>query len=382
MRVAIISGPYIPLPPKKYGGIEQVIVYLIKGLKEAEHEPILLAPGDSTLDCEIVPIIDKSLSFPRTKREVKQHERLVHDYNRRVGRALKKLMPRVDIVHSHGFDMAKYNYFPNVTTLHNMITFDGAENERVDYYLKRKDLSFVSISKNQQAAFPQMNFVGNVYNGEDPEQFPVVTDPDNYVCFLGRFDRDKNPHLAIQLAINLGIKIKLSGKIDHKGEGYFEEEIAKYFSHPLVEYLGELDFDAKVALLSNAKVNLHPTNFREPFGLTVLEAAYCGTPTMAIARGSMPELIEPVRTGLLVEDFVEGRFHIEECYTMDRSYIASRSRQLFNYRSMAEQYVNIYKKVLTTYALQSPHKPNIIQRMWQHLFNHDYAVDGPPSQKR
>ena len=66
MRVAIVAGPYVPIPPKHYGGAEYVIHYLIKGLKESGHEPILLGPGDSTADCEIIPIVDSALYFPQS----------------------------------------------------------------------------------------------------------------------------------------------------------------------------------------------------------------------------------------------------------------------------------------------------------------------------
>jgi glycosyltransferase involved in cell wall biosynthesis len=78
----------------------------------------------------------------------------------------------------------------------------------------------------------------------------------------------------------------------------------------------------------------------------VLEAAFCGTPTLAIARGSMPELIEVGRTGMLVEDFVEGYHQMEECFEMDRAYIAHRARLLFNYRTMTKQYVRAYERVI------------------------------------
>jgi acetyl esterase len=50
MRVAIVAGPHIPVPPPLYGGTERVIAYLVRGLLEAGHEPILLAPGDSQVD--------------------------------------------------------------------------------------------------------------------------------------------------------------------------------------------------------------------------------------------------------------------------------------------------------------------------------------------
>ncbi|HET9173865.1 MAG TPA: hypothetical protein VFN56_01135 [Candidatus Saccharimonadales bacterium] len=47
MRVAIVAEPYVPVPPHKYGGTEQVIANLLRGLKEQGHEAIVLAPGDS-----------------------------------------------------------------------------------------------------------------------------------------------------------------------------------------------------------------------------------------------------------------------------------------------------------------------------------------------
>jgi glycosyltransferase involved in cell wall biosynthesis len=341
MRIAIVADPYIPIPPPKYGGVEQVIYYLIKGLQDAGHEPILLASADSKVDCELIPIAERSLPFPLTRQGLKEHRAQLRKAVQTTTRQLKSLLPGIDLIHSHGFDLSSFKDLPNVTTLHNNIMFNDLE-----YYLKRRDLPYVSISRNQQSACPELNYIDVVYNGEDPDEFPLVTQPGDYVCFLGRFDRDKNPHLAIQLAITLGIKIKLAGKIDFFGEDYFKDEIKDYFKHPLVEYLGELDFKAKTKLLSGAKCNLHPTNFREPFGLTVLEAAYCGTPTMAIARGSMPELIEPDRTGLLVEDYFEGRHRLKECFEMDRKYIALRARQLFNYRTMSQHYVDVYKKVI------------------------------------
>jgi glycosyltransferase involved in cell wall biosynthesis len=365
VRIAIVAEPYVQIPPPYYGGIEQMIFYLVRGLIDAGHEPILLAPGDSDVECELIPTVDTALSFPSNKKDMRKHTSLVKKATRRTERLLRELLPDIDIIHSHGFDLKRFNGFPNLTTLHNPIEFQSDEyyqNRRgISYYEKRKELYYASISKNFQNSFPDLQYAGVVYNGEDPDDFPIVYEPEDYVCFLGRFDRDKSPHLAIQLAISRGIKIKLAGKIDHKSESYFQEEIAKYLKHPLVEYLGELGFDEKVELISHARANLHPTGFREPFGLTVIEAAYCGTPTMAIARGSMPELIEQGRTGVLVEDFVEGYHRLDECMKMDRIYVASRARQLFNYRTMTEQYIETYKKIITEFP-EPQHSENILKK--------------------
>lgn len=363
MKIAIVAEPYVPIPPQSYGGIEQMVYYLIKGLKEAGHTPILLAPASSRVDCQLIPTVDDALYFPQVKKDLRQHTALVNRANRKTEKILRGLLPEIDIIHSHGFDLKNFKNVPNLTTLHNPIGFD-----QIPYYTKREDLFYASISKNFQDSFPDLRYAGVVYNGEDPEEFPLVTQPDDYVCFLGRFDRDKCPHLAIKLALSQGIKIKLAGKIDHKGETYFEEEIAKYLKHPLVDYLGELDFRDKVELISHARANLHPTGFREPFGLTVIEAAYCGTPTMAIARGSMPELIEQGRSGLLVEDFVEGYHHLQECFAMDREYVASRARQLFNYKTMTQQYIDAYEYVLS--ELPKPVYSRHFLKRFMNIFQH------------
>lgn len=349
VRVAIVAGPHIAVPPPQYGGSEQVIFHLIKGLKEFGHKPILIGTGDSKVDCPVIPIVDKAIGLPQTRAEVHLYRTREKEIALKTTEVLKSLRPNIDLIHSHGFDLEPFKDFPNITTLHTKFLLGN-----LPYFQERKDMPFISISQSQQTACPELRYLGVVYNGEDPAQFPLNTKPSDYVCFLGRFDRDKSPHLAIQLAIAFGTKIKLAGKIDHDSEGYFEQEIAKYFDHPLVEYLGELGFKDKVELLANARCNLHPIDFREPFGLTVIEAAYCGTPTLAVARGSMAELIEDGRTGKLVEDYVEGYHYLEECFAMDRTYIASRARQLFNYKTMTKGYLKAYRKVLAEYGVLSP----------------------------
>ena len=70
MRIAIISGPNVAVPPKRYGGTEQVIYNLIEGLIELGHEPILIGTGDSKVRCQLIPIVDKALFFPTTSKDI------------------------------------------------------------------------------------------------------------------------------------------------------------------------------------------------------------------------------------------------------------------------------------------------------------------------
>lgn len=104
MRIGMIAFPYIPLPPIKYGGTERVISELVKGLQELGHEVVLLAPGDSTIDCEIVPICERALGFGKDMAEQKVIRKEVKKINNRTNQLIKEILPRVDIIHGSSED--------------------------------------------------------------------------------------------------------------------------------------------------------------------------------------------------------------------------------------------------------------------------------------
>jgi glycosyltransferase involved in cell wall biosynthesis len=346
LRIAHLVGPFVPVPPIKYGGTEQVIASLINGLKELGHESILFASGDSVIDCELIPICDNSLSFAKSVDQKPAHDQMVQQARETFFQKLQEYQKtnKIDVIHLHDpifVNPLEILGVPVVLTQHS-ITMPN----EMEYFQSIKDCNFISISNNLQIATPFLNYVGMVYHGLETDRFPFVETPEDYISFIGRFDHEKNPHLAITMAQTLGIKIKLAGKIDYKGQKYFEEFIKPHLSDPLVEYLGELNFEDKIKLMSNSKCNIHPITFREPFGLTVLESAYCGTPTLAFNRGSMPELIEQGRTGMVVEDVMEACSVIEECFGMRREYISERAKSLFKYQNMAKDYESIYYKII------------------------------------
>ena len=60
MKVAIISSVYEQTPPLRYGGIERVLDFLVKGLKKKGHDVTLFATGDSGSPCDLVHFFDRS----------------------------------------------------------------------------------------------------------------------------------------------------------------------------------------------------------------------------------------------------------------------------------------------------------------------------------
>jgi len=349
LRIAILGQPSLIIPSPPSHSVARIIELQIKGLQEQGHEVILLAPSDCRVDCEVIPTCDKSISFHEDANLIQTQQIQSHALSK-----LEEILEHVNIVHFHSFDIPNFYHttgilnslnFPNITTSHSCIEISNLG------YFNQCTNKIVSLSYNQRKACPNLNFVGNVYNGLDPTPFQVVETPSNYLCFLGRISSVKQPHLAIQLAIQLGLNLKIAGAVDSLfDKEYFEYYCKPLLKHPLVEYLGELGMRDKIQLLSHAICNLHPTGFRDSCPLVPIEAAYCGTPTLAICRGALPELLEHGKTGILVEDFAEGFYEIHKCFQMDRLYIAQQARKRFNYQKMVKEYLSIYRRVISNFV--------------------------------
>ena len=54
VRIAITADPYLPVPPKLYGGIERIIELLVLGLANLGHEVTLLAHPESAIPGRLI----------------------------------------------------------------------------------------------------------------------------------------------------------------------------------------------------------------------------------------------------------------------------------------------------------------------------------------
>lgn len=346
LTIGIVANhPGLILPPPPSHSVARVIETQILGLQALGHRVLLLGPADAEIACELVPICQRPVQLeedPTLERSRRIQQRTLA--------LMDELKDEVDIFNGHSLDIPGMLFSTNllsasrarhVTTFHSCVEVGNLRDFR------NCENPVISLSYNQRKACPKLNYVGNVYNGLDPTPFPVVRKPQGYLCFLGRISANKQPHLAIQLARCLGLPLKLAGPVHPEfDQAYFDTFCKPFIDGSSVEYLGELGFADKVDLLANALCNLHPTGFRDPCPLVPMEAGYCGTPTLAIRRGALGEIIEDGVTGRLVEDFAEGVFALEDCIALDREVLAARVRARFNRENMARGYVEVYRGML------------------------------------
>jgi glycosyltransferase involved in cell wall biosynthesis len=177
------------------------------------------------------------------------------------------------------------------------------------------------------------------------EEYPFSTRHNGYLLFVGRISQEKGVHFAIEAANTLHMPLIIAAKLDAVDVPYFKEKIEPLLSDN-IQWIGEVNEQKRNELMSKAQCVLHPTNWHEPFGLTLIEAMACGAPVVAYNKGSIPEIIKDGYTGYVVEDLPGMIQAIMKSDRIRRIDCHKHALTHFNARRMATKYVKIYKSIL------------------------------------
>jgi glycosyltransferase involved in cell wall biosynthesis len=324
MRIAQIAPLTESVPPRLYGGTERVVSYLTEALVEMGHEVTLFASGDSKTSAQLESAWPTALRFDRSLRDpIAPHMTQMES----VCRAARD------------FDVLRTGT-PAITTLHGRLDLPEVA---AMYDLTQAPV--VSISDAQRKPLPNANFVRTVYHGL-PENLltPQPVKP-SYLAFLGRIAPEKRPDRAIAIARRAGIPLKIAAKVDRVDQEYFDTIIKPMLDGPGVEMIGEIGDAEKPAFLSGAHALLLPIDWPEPFGLVMIEAMACGTPTIAFPAGSVPEIIDDGITGFIVKDVDRAVAAIDRLGELDRGEVRRQFETRFTAGRMAEDYVQLYHRM-------------------------------------
>ncbi len=356
MKIAHIAPPWIPIPPKNYGGTEVVTYNLIEELVAQGHDVTLFAPGDAKTSAKLVSFFPKSLipsgiPWPaHLKAYYHLHKALEH-------------AGEFDIVHMHLSTSSDMYIFPltaplktaHVTTLHSRFPFDRVQNWTGDadslYMEWAPFVPMVAISKSAQAEVEyKLNFVGVVHHGLPMDQYrPTGKKREDFFVWLGRVVPDKGVHLAVEAAKQANVRIVLAGTIDRYAQEstqYFHQKIEPLIDGKQVRYIGPVNLKEKINLLSRARGFLNPIQWEEPFGMVMIEAMGMGCPVISFARGAAPEIIVHGETGFLVNDLDEMIQYIPRIDEIDRNVTRMHIEKNFSVQAMTKRYIEIYEKLV------------------------------------
>jgi glycosyltransferase involved in cell wall biosynthesis len=305
-----------------------VVSFLTEELVAMGHDVTLFASGDSVTDAKLEAAWPCALRFDTTLRDTRVPTALQLEM-------LARRAHEFDVLHCHldylPFSLLSRQPTPFLTTLHGRL--DLPELTRV--FDNFPSAPVVSISDAQRRPLPHVNFIGTVHHGLPPDLLTPRSMPRDYLAFLGR----------IWIARAAGLRLKIAAKVDRVDREYFETAIRPMIDGNQIELIGEIGDAEKPEFLSGAKALLLPIDWPEPFGLVMIEAMACGTPTIAFPSGSVPEVIDHGVTGYIVPDETAAVTAVSRLDHLSPAAIRTRFEERFTARRMAEDYIALYRRI-------------------------------------
>lgn len=195
--------------------------------------------------------------------------------------------------------------------------------EELPLRLLYRRATFLTISESARDDLVQVDGldrerVSVAYCGVEPGLFgPGERDPNPRLLHLGRLKAYKRiEHVLDVLEAIPGATLDIAGEGDHREA--LEADIARRGLGDRVTMHGHVDEETRAVMYARAWVLLTASS-SEGWGLTVIEAALCATPSAALAVGGLRESIVDGKTGILARD-------ISELTERVRGLIADRER--------------------------------------------------------
>src|SRR5947209_14695650 len=332
MRIAQVSTLSSAVREDAPGSVEAWLWLLTRELTRLGHDVTVFGAGGSESAGELVATLPGPYGAPGSLDDWQLCEWV------NLCQAVQQ-SHRFDVLHTHaylwGIPLQPLARAPMLHTLH-IVPDDNAAR----LWAMNPDARVTAISKDQWSGYPQLQPAAIIPHGIDTSRFTFRAQPDDYVCYLGRFASGKGPCQAIEAARALGLRLLMAGP----PSPYFREKVQPLIDGRTVEYVGFLQGTERDRFLGGARTLLYPIQHPEAFGLVMVEAMLCGTPVAALNFGAVPEIVDEGVTGCLANAPSEFSKAIMKCLTLDRTQIRGHAQRRFSVQEMARSYARIYEQ--------------------------------------
>lgn len=388
LRVAMIAPPWLTIPPQGYGGIEEVVDGLHVGLRKLGVDAELFSVRSSRIRGVKVNSYFKEGLYEHIHRPVYESSPILVAHLLYSLDAIRK-DGKFDIIHDHnGFlGPLAMHYFtqipgtpPVVHTYHGppfstaaFLKKSGLPDNRDMWNLLGKSKRFfvVGLSESMMKEAPRALkpcILPHVHNAVVLTKFTFHPKKQKYFYTIGRFSPEKGNHIAAQLCDELGYTLKMAGTVagintpkqlilelsnplsDYRGYTDFRYYSDKVWpitvKNPDIQYIGNICAEEKDKLIGAARAFLLPIDWEEPFGMVMIEALACGTPVVAMNRGSVPEIIEHGVNGFVANSVSEFKKYMQRVDEISPSACRESVEKRFSHEVMAKNYLDRYREVL------------------------------------
>ena len=337
-KIGILAPISHSFPPNGYGPWELVAYNLAEALVELGEDVTVFATKEARTKAKLEYIIDTHLEG-RTD----INHRAAADIH--IAYALKRSQELgIDILHNHlnihPVLLSTISDVTMVTTLHAA----ARETENSLYYDYLRSQNFVSLSLAERQFRPDLNYVGNVFNGVDFNNYSLKKEG-KYLLFSGRVEREKGILSAIQISKKTGLPLKIAGIVTNKS--FFEEQVKPHIDNQHIEFLGNLSYPELTRALESTIALIAMVEWNDTCPLSVIDALASGVPVIGSTLGALPEMVDRPELGVIVKNVDDAVAQLGSVAKIDPQTCQNLARAKFSREVMAKKYLEIYKAIST-----------------------------------
>lgn len=294
MFIIIQSSAFLPTPAKGAGAVEYLVAKLTLELAQAGHTISLLCLEGSTVEHSNLHRWEIPAQGSAVAREGAMSKAIEEIIKRGLGR---ELGGPVLFDHSlHQLTQRRMPQLPVVTMSHGMAPISPWARNPV-------------FTSEHHGHLHSVKRPVAVHNGIDVDGVPFSLEREDAVIWAGRLMLYKQPHIAIRVAHDAGLKLLVCGPTI---DPWYVKDMQTMRDMGDALFLGEVKHGALVKMLGGARALLFTSDEREPAGIIMLEAQAAGTPVLAFDHGANREFTNPGKTSLLVKGEEGMRLALQE----------------------------------------------------------------------
>jgi glycosyltransferase involved in cell wall biosynthesis len=323
MRIAIICSNLYDLGEKTIKGTEIFSYSFIKNLKKYGQKKIIysiFSSGASQLPFEIESVdYLPSSSDPQI---IANGKHIIFELAL-ISKAFA-MQDKFDLYHVNigdGDIVLPFSHFverPILITLHHIYNADYTR-RYFSFFKEQKNVFFVSISQAQRKILPDLNYAATIHHGIDLEEYEFNPQGGKRLIWAGRTIPEKGPDIVVDVAEKTKQEALLFGIVKDEHAQWINQKVLGRIFPTIRDSRIKMEFNhprsSLIPYLQDSRLFLFPVLAEEAFGLVLIEAMACGTPVVAYARGSVPEIIRDGVTGYLVnpsQDDIRGDWLIKQ----------------------------------------------------------------------
>jgi UDP-glucose:tetrahydrobiopterin glucosyltransferase len=314
LRLLLLSTCVGPLGSGMGGGVELTVTSLAQVLAARGHRVVIAAPAGS------LPIVAKAgsgrveiIQVPGTCQIMAQSQDraspvVTSEALANAWEYARQAQADYDLLVNFAYDWLPFYLTPFLTTPVAHFVSMGSLSDRLDAAIAHFSAQFPgqlgAYTRSQTDTFASVpplrwQILGSAI---DIAQYEYCDLPQQALAWVGRISPEKGLADAVSVAITANQPLRIFGRIeDPLYWQRIQQQIARSPSSAAIEYCGFLPTAALQRALGQSRALLLTPQWIEAFGIVAIEALACGVPVIAYRRGGPAEIVQPGKTGYLVE---------------------------------------------------------------------------------